>query len=278
LPTSRAPPRDLDASPLTDLEFGQFQRLMRQIAGISLSDGKKALVSGRLSKRLRELKLGSYSDYLALIGRTGAQDELQMVVDLLTTNETFFFREETHFDFLREYACARPPARGMFRAWSAACSSGEEAYSIAMVLAECLGDGPWEVVGSDISRRVLAAAAEGHYPMERSKSIPDRLLHRYCLKGIGGREGSFAIAPALRNRVQFVHVNLNSAVAGLGSFDVVFLRNVMIYFDAATRREVVARVGAFLKPGGYLLVGHSESLHGITDVLVPAGPSIYRRP
>jgi len=268
----------MELKPITDREFAQFQRLIHDVAGISLSPAKKAMVCGRLAKRVRELGLDSYGEYLQRLAGRHAQDELQTTVDLLTTNETFFFREKKHFEFLaRHVQAARRPGL-IFRAWSAACSSGEEPYSIAMVLADCLGGGPWEVVGSDISRRVLARAQSGCYAMERAAQIPAQSLRRYCLKGIGSKKDTFLIDRALRDRVRFLPINLNATLGNIGPFDVVFLRNVMIYFDMATKQRVVERVAETLRSGGIFIVSHSETLHGITEALEQVVPSVYRKP
>jgi chemotaxis protein methyltransferase CheR len=165
--------------------------------------------------------------------------------------------------------------RRAFRAWSAACSSGEEPYSIAMTLAGALGEAPWEVLATDLSSRVLARAAAGHYGMGRAKSIPRDCLRAHCLKGVGAQEGTFMIAPQLRSRVTFTQLNLSRALPPLGEFDVIFLRNVMIYFDMATKKEVVGRILACLRPEGHLLIGHSESLNGVSEAIRGIAPSIY---
>ena len=149
---------------------------------------------------------------------------------------------------------------------------------MAMVLADTLGQGSWEVLGTDISTRVLQRARTGHYPMARARHIPPAYLKRYCLKGTGTQEGTLLVERALRQRVNFVQANLNGALPQLGSFDVVFLRNVMIYFNADTKRQVATRVISLLKPGGWLCIGHSESLNDITDAVRPVAPSIYRKP
>lgn len=262
---------------INDHEFEQFQRFIYDAAGISLSPVKKALVGGRLSKRLRQCGVQTYGEYFKLLSSGQAQAEVQIAVDLLTTNETYFFREQKHFDLLRELAQSAAGRAQSFRVWSAACSSGEEVYSIAMVLADSLGNVPWEVLGSDISTRVLERARTGHYALERTAHIPRHYLQRFCLKGNGAQQGTLLVDRALRSRVQFMQVNLNAALPQLGLFDVIFLRNVMIYFDADTKRRVVARVLSQLKPGGYFLIGHSESLNGITDSVRPTGPAIYRK-
>ena len=264
-------------APLTDPEFDQFARFIFDAAGISLTHNKKALVAGRLAKRVQERQLDSYGAYFRLLTGGAAPDEVQAAIDLLTTNETYFFREPAHFDLLRDLALHARGRAEPFRVWSAACSSGEEAYSIAMVLADCLPGAAWEVVGSDISTRMLARARVGHYPLERAKQLPPAYLRRFCLRGIEEQEGTLLVIRQLRRRVQFVPVNLNAALPQLGTFDAIFLRNVMIYFNAATKRDVVARLVTQLKPDGYFLTSHSESLHGISDAVQLVAPSIYRR-
>lgn len=262
---------------ISDQEFAQFQRFIHASAGISLSAAKKALVSGRLAKRLQYCKLRSYGDYLRLLASGDAGAEVQAAIDLLTTNETYFFREAKHFDMLREYVATVHQPGQPLRVWSAASSSGEEAYSIAMVLADCLADAPWEVVGSDISTRVLERARLGHYALERATHMPPAYLKRFCLKGTGDQQGTLLIERSLRQRVQFLQVNLNAALPQLGRFDLIFLRNVMIYFDTSTKQQVVARVIGLLKPHGRFVIGHAESLHGVTDLVRPLGPSVYSK-
>lgn len=262
---------------LSDKEFQLFRGLIHKQAGISLGDAKKPLVAGRLSKRLRQLEIGSYSEYFRRV--QGNAQEMQHAIDLLTTNETYFFREPKHFDFLRDQVLPGAVGRGPFRVWSAACSSGEEPYTIAMVLAESLGlQRPWEIVASDLSTRVLKEAAGGLYPLADCDGIPRPLLHKHCLRGIGAHEGSVLINPALRERIGFRQINLNNALPNLGIFDVIFLRNVMIYFDIETKQQVVRRLLPMLKPGGHFMISHSENLNGITDALKPVRPSIYRKP
>jgi len=260
---------------ITDQEFGCFQRFMREAAGIHLSPAKKALVAGRLARRLHALGIASFGEYHALIaGAAGRAGETQTAIDLLTTNETYFFREPRHFELLRELA----PHAAPLRVWSAACSSGEEAYSAAMVLADAVGLDRFEVVGTDISARVLARARAAHYAVDRARQVPPALLKRWCLKGIGPQEGTLLVDRALRDRVSFAQANLNEALpASLGRFEVAFLRNVMIYFDAGTKRRVVQRVASLLRPGGWLFIGHSETLGGMADGLQALGPAVFRK-
>jgi chemotaxis protein methyltransferase CheR len=263
---------------ITDSEFGRFQRFIFDAAGITLSPAKKALVCGRLSKRLHANSLNSYSQYLSLLDSGTASGEVQIAIDLLTTNETYFFRETKHFDLLRDLALAARSKVAPLRVWSAASSTGEECYSIAMVLADVLGDAAWEVVGTDISTRVLQRARSGHYPLERTHHIPQPYLKRFCLRGTHEQEGTLLIQRAVRNRVRFAQVNLNTDLPQMGSFDLIFLRNVMIYFNGDTKRDVVARVLSLLKPGGHFCIGHSETLNDISTAVKQLAPSIYRKP
>jgi chemotaxis protein methyltransferase CheR len=263
---------------ISDSEFTQFQRFIYEAAGITMAPSKKALVTGRLAKRLQHCGVNSYGEYFRLLASGKSPAEVQTAVDLLTTNETYFFREPKHFDLLRELALAAAKSTQPFRVWSAASSSGEEAYSIAMVLADCLGDKTWEVVGTDISARVLERARTGHYPLTRTQHLPVAYLKRFCLKGTGAQQDTMLIQRNLRDRVHFLQGNLNAQLPKIGEFDVIFLRNVMIYFNGDTKRQVVARVAAQLKRGGHFLVGHSETLNELTDAVKPVAPSIYRKP
>lgn len=261
---------------LSDRDFLGFQRLIREIAGISLTPNKKALVAGRLAKRLKHHDLDDYGDYYHLLGTHS--EERQIAVDLLTTNETYFFREPRHFEFLRDRILPEHPRERTLRVWSAACSSGEEPYSVAMLLTERLGERPWEIFASDISTRVLDKAQRGLYALDSVRGMTPELLRTHCLKGTGSQAGWFTIDPALKRRVSFAQINLNKALPEVGEFDVIFLRNVLIYFDPQTKREVVARLQAHLRRGGHLFVGHSESLNGLADGLHAVIPAVYRKP
>ncbi len=269
---------NLDSVVLQEKEFTQFRDLIYRIAGISMSPAKKPLVTSRLAKRLQYYGLASYGEYFQMITAANGQTELQMAVDLLTTNETHFFREPKHFDFLRQRILpARRPGKPL-RIWSAACSSGEEPYSIAMLLDDVLRHAPWQIVASDLSVRVLEKARTGLYPIERVMEIPSSYLSSYCLKGTGSQEGALLIERKLRERVQFMHYNLTEAPPKLGEFDVIFLRNVMIYFDQDTKRQVVKRLLSLLRPGGHFLVGHSETLNGVNEDLRLVQPAVYLKP
>lgn len=256
-------------------EFTKFQSWLHHNVGIDLKETKIKLVEGRLACRLKHYNLSSYNAYFKMITEKNAHTEAQMAVDLLTTNETYFFREPQHFEFLKKKLLATPRKGKMFRLWCAASSSGEEPYTLAMTLAESLGVTPWQIVASDISQRVLAKAKSGHYALERAHNISTEALKKFCLKGIRTQEGTFLIQKKLRERIQFKQINLIKTLPDIGKFDVVFLRNVMIYFDNETRIKVVNQIVDLLKPGGYLFVSHSESLVGVNPQLKIVQPSIF---
>jgi chemotaxis protein methyltransferase CheR len=270
-------PAPLDSTPgITDREFARFQALVHQETGITLSDQKKSLVVGRLGSRLRSRQTPSFTDYYELLRDPGEEDELQAAIDLITTNETSFFREPDHFKALAAHVRSLRPVPFPFRVWSAASSSGEEAYTLAMVLSDLLGGADWKVLGTDISTRVLDRARKATYPMERAKAIPEDFLRRFCLKGQGSHEGLFLMNRSIRDRVAFAQANLCQSLPRLGPFDVAFLRNVLIYFDLPEKRKVVRNVVSQLKPGGLLIVGHSESLTNLNEGLTTIRPTVYR--
>lgn len=262
-------------SPLTDAELRNISAFIFEAAGITLSPTKKALVSGRLTKRLQAVGCSTFTDYLRHI-RSNAV-ERQQAIDLLTTNETYFFREPKHFAYLAERIIPEVDPGRPFRVWSAACSSGEEPYSIAMVLAERLGQRPWEIVASDISTRVLEQARAAIYPMERAEKIPQAYLKAYCLKGTGAHAGKFTLVESLREHVKFREVNLNAPLPDMGAFDMIWLRNVMIYFDTDTKRGVCQRLVQTLRPGGHFFIGHSETLNGLDCPVRVIQPAVYRK-
>jgi chemotaxis protein methyltransferase CheR len=259
--------------PITDAEYARFQAFVRDATGINLTDVKKALVVARLGSRVRLRNTRTFAAYYKLLTDPAETEEFQTAIDLITTNETSFFREPAHFELLKEVAHR---ARGPFRVWSAASSSGEEAYSIAMVLADTLGNAEWDILGTDISSRVLERARKGLYPLERSGSIPQDYLHRYCLRGRDQYEGQFLIGKSLRERTRFLQVNLCAPLPELGRFDVVFLRNILIYFELPQKRTVVESLLGAMKPEALLITGHSESLNGVTNRVASLRPTVYR--
>ena len=263
---------------ITDNEFNAFREFIYEHAGIKLSDEKHTLVTSRLSKRLRHFELDTFQEYFDLMVASPADGERQMAIDLLTTNETYFFREYKHFEYLEKEILANWKGGKPFNVWSAASSSGEEAYSIAMLLDDKLGTRPWEIFGSDISSRVLKKAQTGHYAQSRIDGIPKAYLKKYCLKGKGQHEGTLLIDKRLRQKVSFSPVNLKKPFENIGLFEVIFLRNVLIYFDMETKSKIIKQLVGQLQPGGYLIIGHSESLKGIHDGLVTVAPTVYQKP
>lgn len=267
----------MNAPVLSDAEFAQLRDWVHAQAGISMSSAKKPLVTSRLLKRVTHHGLRSFGEYYRLLVSGDVREEPQIAIDLLTTNETYFFREPKHFAFLREQALKTRRTGIAYRVWSAASSSGEEPWSIAMTLADALPDAPWEIIASDLSTRVLERARSAHYAMERAEHIPQTMLKKHCLRGVGSQAGTFLIAPALRQRVHFQQVNLVQPLPDFGSFDLIFLRNVLIYFDPPTKEKVVRQLCERLRPGGYFFCGHSESLHGMDLPLHAVQPAIYLR-
>lgn len=246
-------------------------------AGINLSDEKKNMVIARLTKRLKHTDCRSFQAYYDLIMAADAEGERQVAVDMLTTNETYFFREPKHFAFLEKQFLPNWNTRRNLRVWSAASSTGEEAYSIAMLLDDMLGAHPWEIFGSDISSRVLEKARQGHYLLNRIDGIPKEFLQKYCLKGVGEHDGTLLIEKKLRQKVSFASVNLKKPLGDVGTFDIIFLRNVLIYFDMETKRRIIKQLVDVLQPDGYLFIGHSESLTGIHEGLKTVIPTVYQK-
>ncbi|BEV13815.1 SAM-dependent methyltransferase [Herbaspirillum sp. DW155] len=264
---------------VSDQDMLLFQQLFRQQIGLHLPLSKKALLHSRLNHRLQELGLQGLAQYHRLISSADGAEECQRAIDLITTNETYFFREQSHFDFLAQELLPQWRDRKSLRVWSAACATGEEAYSLAMVLDHHRPAGGWSVFGSDISKRVLRFARRALYPMARGQNISRPYLRRYCLLGTGEYEGHFLVQAELRAKVEFAQRNLTALHEHEdGLYDLIFLRNVIIYFDCDIKLQVLKDVIARLRPGGYLVVGHSESLHGMALDLQMHSPSIYRRP
>jgi chemotaxis protein methyltransferase CheR len=256
-------------------------------SGIRLGPDRQALVSGRLAQRVRALGLAGFEPYCGLLASPAGVEEIGTVIDLISTNHTHFFREPAHFDILARHVlpaiAARPAAAWRpLRVWTAAAASGEEAYSLAIVLAEFARSHPglaWEVYASDISRRMLAVCRAGIYAADRVQLPDDALLPRYFQRGFDDREGFYRVKAELRQRVIVEHVNLFQPRYPVpAELDVIFCRNVMIYFDADARRTLVERLAGMLAPGGTLFVGHAESLLGMRHPLRAAWPSVYQRP
>jgi chemotaxis protein methyltransferase CheR len=270
---------------MRDSEFDFIRHLVYERSRINLSPDKRQLVSARLGKRLRATNVPTISDYVRLLQAPDAGEELTHLIDAISTNHTFFFRESAHFDYLRSAVVPEMLARSRterwsrLRVWSAACSSGEEPYSIAITLAECMPSFPWQIEASDISRRILAKAAAGIYSAETVSKVPREILRTHFQRGFGPQEGNYRVKPALQQKVTFHHLNLlDDDLPFREPFHVIFCRNVMIYFDRATQDELVNRLAERLIPGGYLFVGHSESLTQMRHSLQAVKPAVYRKP
>jgi chemotaxis protein methyltransferase CheR len=273
--------------PLSPAAYGFLAELVYQRSRIRLGPDKQALVAGRLGRRIQTLGCANFEDYCRLLKSPGGEEEVGDLIDLISTNHTQFFREHAHFDVLAERLlpalAARTIATGReARVWSAAAASGEEAYSLAIVLAEFARTRPgfsWRVHASDISRRMLESCRLGIYESNKVVLPSPDLLARYFQRGHGDREGFYRVKADLRRLVAVEHVNLfQDSYPVPRDLDVIFCRNVMIYFDVASRRELVDRLTEQLAPGGHLFVGHSESLLGLGHRLKTAWPGVYVRP
>lgn len=261
-------------APLTEQCFAQIALWLHAQTGIHLSVQKKMLVSGRLLQRLRVLQLISYDAYFQRVLQD--KPEAQIAINLLTTNETYFFREEAHFALLQELLENKTISASL-RIWSAACASGEEPYSIALLLASLVGLGSgWKIDASDINTDVLQLAEQGVYPLSRAARIPVPLLRQYCLKGVGKDDGYFRIEQQIRDHINFHYWNLLQPKEYDGGYDVIFLRNVLIYFDNKIKNHVLTQLRRHLKPGGFLMVGHAESLQGQISGIESVRPGCYR--
>jgi chemotaxis protein methyltransferase CheR len=274
--TMPAPEPQLSASAYAFLADLVYRR-----SRIRLGPDKQAFVSGRLGGHLRAVGCESYDDYCRLLGSPSGEDEVGAVIDLISTNHTQFFREPDHFDVLARQVL--PVAAGRpVRVWCAASASGEEAYSLAIVLAEQFcdaGEHAWTLVASDISRRMLDRCRRGIYESAAVKLPDPAWLPRYFRRGFGEWAGFYRVKPALRSRVRVEHVNLfQDTYPWQAGLDVIFCRNVMIYFDVDSRQALVERLFEQLAPGGHLFVGHAEGLLGLRHRFRPVAPGVYRRP
>lgn len=269
---------------LGDQEFAALQALVYAEAGIFLSQAKRALVSGRLSRRVRELGLTSFAAYHAYATREDPH-ELVHLLDRITTNETHFFREPGQFRVITERLVPAWLAQAdaglrprRLRAWSAACSSGEEPYSLAMVLLEHCPGWTVEIVASDLSSRALARARAAQWPIAKAEEIPAPYLKRFMLRGLRSQAGQMRAAPELRDVVRFERLNLHTDAYPAGDgFDLILCRNVLIYFDAASKTRVLDRLLERLAPGGHLFLGHAESLGRTTLPMRGVSPNVYAR-
>jgi chemotaxis protein methyltransferase CheR len=269
---------------ITEREFLCFQELIHRVSGIWLTYAKSALLVGRLSKRLRHLGLTTFSEYYRVV--TTDPEEQTCMLDAISTNETRFFREPGQFEFLKQRAfpqwqsdAARRARDRKIRVWSAGCSTGQEPYSLAMTLCHHFpAAAGWEIeiVATDLSSRALAIGRGATWEYAAYRQIPEPYLKAYMLKGCGRQEGKIKAGPEIRSVVNFLQLNLNeSAYAVSGPFDLVFCRNVLIYFDRTDRERIVRRMLHYLSPSGYLFVGHAESLHAMHDVVRSVITTVY---
>jgi chemotaxis protein methyltransferase CheR len=266
---------------LKPIEFEQISKLAYEHFGLDLHNGKEGLVAARLGKKLRELGMKTFQQYYDHVIADKTGDAMTTMVDHLTTNFTSFFREPRHFDFLRETIYPALRDRSHIHIWSAACSSGEEPYSIAMTLLELAGAeaaAKVRIKATDISTRILEKGRIGVYTADRFAGIPVPILQRYLLKGRNKSDGTFRFKSEVRSMIEFHHLNLMEKLPEGYRPSVIFCRNIMIYFDKATQENLVRRLSSHLEDGGYLFIGHSESLSNISHGLDYISPAIYRKP
>lgn len=270
---------EVAALKISSRDFQHLSALVKERFGLVL-DTKEAMVTTRLSKKLRELRYSSFKDYYWHVTSDASGAALKDMVDALTTNFTSFFREPEHFDLLRNKVIAEHSQHDPLRVWSAACSTGEEPYSIAITLLEAFSSQPGrsiEVVASDISGRALKRAAEGLYQADQVATVPKALARKYFLKGDGKWSGWYRVKPAVRELIEFRQINLMDALPAQFPFSVIFCRNVMIYFDQLGQESVVNRLVPYLEPNGYLFIGHAEGLAGVEHPLRYLQPAVYKR-
>jgi len=273
---------------MSDREFNLYRKLIYSRAGICLSPPKKALLEARLGRRLRELGLESFLAYYQYVIEDTSESELVQLLDRVSTNETHFFREPRQFDFLEEKILPNwvIQANGglrpqQVRVWSAGCSTGEEPYSLAMMLLAYLPpERGWEIeiMGTDLSSRAIESARRAIWPIVKAQEIPEKYLKRFMLKGIGSQAGCMKAGPEIRAIVRLENLNLNAEYYSIaGIFDLILCRNVLIYFDAESRARVIRRLQNYLAPAGYLFVGHAESLNGLSEQLRHVVPTVYHQ-
>lgn len=272
----------IEAQPeLRQGEFEKISRLAYEHFGVDLRVGKQALIEARIGKKLRELGLSSFQQYFDYVTADTTGKALTAMVDVLTTNHTSFFREPRHFDFMVKTILPDVLQKPEIHIWSAACSSGEEPYSIAMTLLEAARAetlAKIRIRASDISTRVLEKAVRAVYPNERCASIRSEFQQRYMLRGQNSCANSLRFKPEVRNLMTFMNLNLMHPLPSDYMCSMLFCRNIMIYFDRPTQQSLVRRLTDCLEPGGYLFIGHSESLNSISHTLEYVAPATYRKP
>jgi chemotaxis protein methyltransferase CheR len=268
-----------NAGDWSQADYDRVAKMIYEHCGITLQTGKEELVKARLAKRMRVLGLRRYQEYFKFVEQDATGREQQAMVDALTTNKTSFFREIAHFDFLRQRLLPQLAGQRV-RIWSAGCSSGEEPYTLAMTLREHLPRceaSDVRVLATDLSRQILARAVEGTYSEETVRDVPRELLLKYFSVEGAPQSRLYRVGDVLRRMISFAPLNLLDDWPMNGPFDAIFCRNVMIYFDAPTRERLVRRYWSLLKPGGYLFVGLSESLIGVTHEFRYVQPGVHRK-
>lgn len=278
--------RDIYSAELSNEQFARLENFINRETGIKMSSDKKVMVQARLKRRLKALSIPSFETYLDyLFGNSGNHSEIINVFDAISTNKTDFFRESIHFSFLKDHVLPEYKEKrkgSIFKVWSAACSSGEEPYTLAMCIHEFLDLNPsfdYSIYGTDISTLILKMATNAVYTEERVKpAVPEYLVQKYFMKNRDTVKRTFRIVPELRAKVSFNRLNfMDESYHIAGKFDVVFCRNVLIYFDRNIQEAVLQKICRNLKPGGYLFHGHSESLIGMDLPLKNVRPTIFRR-
>ncbi len=264
---------------LRDIDFEKISRLVYDQCGIHLHEGKRELVKARLGKRLRDGNFKSFSDYYKYVTTDEGTDELIIMIDSISTNLTYFFREESHFTKLKQILPQLTEGKTRLRIWSAGCSTGEEPYTLAIVAKETLGSNTSgvSILATDISTRVLKAAAGGVYPEEKVNRIPPDVLKKYFQYGTGQSSGYYKLKKDISDLIEFKRFNLMQDIPSDFRFQVIFCRNVMIYFDKKTQNALINRFYNCLDKDGYLFVGHSESLTGLSHAFQYIEPSIYKK-
>ncbi|NLE29965.1 MAG: protein-glutamate O-methyltransferase [Phycisphaerae bacterium] len=271
---------------ITTEEYERVRKLVYERAGINLGSNRQHLVQARLAKRIRSESFAGFRDYFRHLDSETNNEEITHLIDAISTNTTFFFRESDHFDFLAESLVSRIKSEKWdekqytLRIWSAACSSGEEPYTLAMVINKILKEYPSinaKILATDISQKILAQACAGQYDAQKIKSVPDE-YRRHAFRHIGKSSSLYEISPEISKYITFAYFNLMTPQYPFKfGFDYIFCRNVMIYFDRPTQESVINRMAQHIRPNGYLIVGHSESLNGLRHKLEYVKPTIYRQ-
>ncbi|MBV9746884.1 MAG: protein-glutamate O-methyltransferase CheR [Acidobacteriia bacterium] len=268
---------DNPVRPLADREFDQIRDLARRTFGLDLREGKQDLVTARLQRLVRTAGFQSYQEYYRHVIADSSGESLMGLIDALATNHTAFLREADHFDFLRQHVIPELPQRASLDIWSAACSTGEEVWTLILLIREAFPHAKLRVIGTDISRKALDCATRAIYPAERVQALP-RQWQDSGFTREASAPSSYSVKPAVRSCAAFKRVNLIEPISWPAQFPVIFCRNVMIYFDPPTQQRVIANLSANLEAGGYLFVGHAESFSGIQHGLQYVRPAVYRKP